>query len=134
MYVHETTLSLRHTDATGALFFANVYYLTHEALEHYLVSVGMDIGHILTTLPYHLPVVHSEADYLQPMRPGQPLRIAVRLDEVGTTSFTLGYHVTTPEGVPLATARVAHVVVGRSDGEKQAIPDELLAVLAALKD
>jgi 1,4-dihydroxy-2-naphthoyl-CoA hydrolase len=133
MYTHKTTLRLRDTDAAGVIYFANIFDLAHEAFEAFMDSVGMDIGVILRSTPFDLPVVHAEADFKKPILPGDKLRIHVWNERVGDTSFTLMYRVFNSDDVEVAEVRITHVVVDRKEGVKKALTEELRFALKQLQ-
>ncbi len=133
MFTYETTLRLRDTDAAGVLYFANIYNYAHEAIEAFLDSAGMNVGTILRSPSYALPVVHAEADYRRPILPGDRMRIQVQLERMGDTSFTFLYRMTNIEGEETAQVRIVHVVVDRQSGKSKPVPSELSAVLQQLQ-
>ncbi len=133
MYTYETTLRLRDTDAAGVIYFANIFNLAHEALESFMASVGMDIGIIIRSTHFDLPVVHAEADYRKPILPGDRLHIDVTNEQLGETSFTLLYRIRNTDGDEVAEVRITHVVVDRQTGQKKSVTDELRYALNRLK-
>lgn len=133
MYTHKTTLRLRDTDAAGVIYFANIFDLAHEAFEAFMESVGMDIGVILRSTHYDLPVVHAEADYRKPIFPGDRLRIHVSNERLGDTSFTLVYRIHNTDDEEVAEVRITHVVMDRKEGLKKAVTEELRLALDQLK-
>jgi len=132
MYIHKTTLRLRDTDAAGVIYFANIFDLAHEAFEAFMESVGMDIGLILRSTHFDLPVVHAEADYKKPILPGDKLRIHLSNERLGDTSFTLLYRIYNSNDDIVAEVRIAHVVMDRIEGVKKAVTDELRLALNRL--
>lgn len=126
MYLYKTSLKLRDTDASGAVYFANVFSLAQEAFESYLDAKGLNIGTLMRNKPYHCPVVNAEANYLKPMGPGQPLHIEVTCERLGKTSFTISYRILSSDGEAFSNVRVTHVVVDRATGTKQPLPDEVV--------
>lgn len=133
MYVHKTTLHLRDTDAAGVIYFANIFDLAHEAFEAFMDSVGMDIGLILRSTHFDLPVVRAEADYKCPIYPGDKLKINVLTERLGDTSFTLLYRVYNSNDDMAAEVRITHVMIDRKHGAKQVLTEELRLALGQLQ-
>jgi len=133
MFVYQTTLKLRDTDAAGVIYFPHIFDLAHEALEAFMDSVGMDIGLLLRTASFDLPVVHCEADLQKPIFPGHKLTITVRLDRRGDSSFTLHYAIQETGGNALAEARITHVMVDRKTRKSTPLNHEMQGALAALE-
>lgn len=132
MYTHKTTLRLRDTDAAGVLYFAAVFDLAHEAFEAFMESVGMDIGLILRSTHYDLPVVHAEAAYRKPILPGERLTIDVFSERLGDTSFTLLYRLRNSDDDEVAEVRITHVMMDRKEGVKKELTGELHFALGQL--
>lgn len=133
MYHYKTQLRLRDTDAAGVIYFANIFNVAQEALESFMDSVGMDIGLIIRSTRYNLPVVHADADFKRPIFPGHRLQIQLTLEHMGDTSFTLHYIIADANDVEHAQVRVTHVVIDRTTGAKQVPNAELRSILEQLK-
>lgn len=133
MYTHTTTLRLRDTDATGAIYFPNIFDLSLQALEAYMESVQMPASAMIRNGRCNLPVVRAEADFLKPICTGEHLRIDVISDKVGDTSFTVLYRIRNQDGVEMALVRITHVLVNRTQGGKTPLTDELRGILNGLR-
>ena len=83
-----------------------------------------------------IQVVHAEIDYVAPVRWKDRVRVEVRGESVGTTSFTLGFDVFRVGGdgvrVSAARGRNVYVVLATQDWTKRAIPAELRAALTSV--
>jgi 1,4-dihydroxy-2-naphthoyl-CoA hydrolase len=134
MYQHRTMMRLRDTDAAGVIYFPHVFDLAHEALEAFMDSVGMNIGLLLRTASFDLPVVHCEADLRQPIFPGHKLLIEISLGDTGESSFTLTYAIRESGGDILATARIVHVMIDRKTRQPMPLTDTLRQTLNQLAD
>jgi len=132
MYTHETTIRLRDTDAAGVVYFSAAFDLAHEAFEAFMDSVGMDIGIILRSNAYDLPIVNAEARFIKPMFAGDRIRIGVLVTRMGETSFTLSYRFRNRGDEETVYASITHVVVHRVERKKIAIPKELGAALSEI--
>ena len=121
-YTYESVVHLRDTDATGRLYFPRAFDLAVETFEAYLAHCGLPLGDWLRAGTHAFPVVHAAADYLQPMWPGQPLRVTLTLEEAGTTSLPCRYEISDPAGQTLVQLRLVHVMIDARSGEKKPIP------------
>jgi len=83
---------------------------------------------------YAAPVVHAEADYRLPIRPGEHLTVEVRLERLGVSSMTMAFRVLGPEGEERATGRETHVTVDPGRFVSIPIPAELRAALAPIAE
>jgi acyl-CoA thioester hydrolase len=122
-------------DQQGVVF--NAHYLTwfDEASYVFFDHIGVP------DTEFHgwgldIQVVHAEIDYLAPVRWKDSVRVEVRGESVGTTSFTLGFDVfrVGDDGVWVGAARGrnVYVVLATEDWTKRAIPEELRAALTSL--
>lgn len=83
---------------------------------------------------HDIQVVHTEIDFVAPVRWRDPVRVAVLCERIGSTSFTLGFQVLVrraeaPELVA-ARGRNVYVVVSMQDWAKREIPGRLREALA----
>lgn len=129
IYVHETRVRLRDTDAAGILYFANMLALANEAYEDFLLGQGVTMGALLDEHELVMPVFHTSCDYHHPVRAGDLLRIEMRAPDVRNSGFSLEYRIYREDGKPVATARVVHVVISRATWEKRPIPGDFRAAL-----
>jgi acyl-CoA thioester hydrolase len=122
-------------DQQGVVF--NAHYLTwfDEActalLDHLevsypdLIAGGLDIQ-----------VVHTEIDFAVPVRWRDSVRIAVRCEHIGSTSFTLGFTVFTSNDTtaerPAVQGRNVYVVVSGTDWTKRPVPDALRTAIGSV--
>ncbi|WP_197377441.1 acyl-CoA thioesterase [Mycolicibacterium baixiangningiae] len=121
-------------DQQGVVF--NGHYLTwfDEACTAFLDHLGVAYPTLIAD-GVDFQVVHSEIDYAAPVRWRDEVRVTVRCERIGTTSFTLGFAVrsrsaNTPERV-VVTGRNVYVVVSTSAWTKRDIPPSLKAALDA---
>jgi acyl-CoA thioester hydrolase len=121
-------------DQQGVVF--NGHYLTwfDEACTGFLDHLGVTYPGLIAS-GHDIQVVHSEIDYVAPVRWRDSVRVAVQCQRVGSTSFTLGFDVLRKNGsMPEQTAVRGHnvyVVVSTDDWAKREIPGLLREALAA---
>jgi acyl-CoA thioester hydrolase len=88
-----------------------------------LMSAGLD-----------MQLVHTEIDYASPVRWRDTVRVAVGCEQVGTTSFTIGFTVLRrrdgSDEVAAVRGRNVYVVVSTEDWTKRPLPDALRAALS----
>jgi acyl-CoA thioester hydrolase len=122
-------------DQQGVVF--NGHYLTwfDEACAGFLDHLGVTYPGLISS-GYDIQVVHSEIDYVAPVRWQHTVRVAVQCERVGSTSFTLGFKVlrrdaAEPEQVAVR-GRNIYVVVSTGDWAKRPVPAPLRAVLSSV--
>ena len=129
MYTHRTSIKLHQTDAAGLLFFAQQFTLIHDTYELYMESLGFSFATILKEADYLLAIVHAEADFKKPLFVGDRLTIKLKLDNVGQSSYILGYELVNDQGELVGTAQTVHVCLDRETGKKRNLPQALRAKL-----
>jgi acyl-CoA thioester hydrolase len=122
-------------DQQGVVF--NGHYLTwfDEASYGFFDYLGVLDGEF-TAWGLDLQVVHAEIDYLAPVRWRDRVRLEVRGESLGRTSFTLRFDVLRREGdgaeIAAVRGRNVYVVVSTEDWAKREVPDELREALTSL--
>ncbi len=121
MFIHHARIYLHHTDAAGRLFFANQFYLIHEAKEHFLESLGLSIDALVNDPLVTFPLVHAEADYKAMLKAGDQIDIGVTVDKLGETSVVFGFTLL-KDGAVVGTAKTVNVAVHKKIGQKVPLP------------
>ena len=120
-------------DQQGVVF--NGHYLTwfDEACTGFIEDLGLTYPE-LTSAGYDFQVVHSEIDFLAPVRWRDAVRITAECTRIGVTSFTVGFGVRrkalgSDEQIAVQGHNV-YVVVSTDDWTKQPIPEALRDALS----
>ncbi len=112
----------------------NGHYLTwfDEACTGFLDHLGVTYPGLIDS-GHDIQVVHSEIDFLAPVRWRDSVRVAVACQRIGSTSFTLDFSVLRQNDDVAEQAAVrghnVYVVVSSEDWAKRPIPDELREAL-----
>lgn len=128
-FVYFFTPSLYDMDAAGVMFFGHLFRHVHDAYEAFLSHTEYPLAGILDEGRYHLPIVHTEADYRQPIRHAQALQIELLVENVEKTRFSIDYRIVNEHGEELATARTVHVCIHPLDRRRTALPKALQSAL-----
>lgn len=115
---------MHDTDMAGILYFPRQFRYCHEALEDFVEQLGYAFGKVFTEGEFAFVVVHAEADYLKPLSVGDELLINLKVLNIGTTSFTIGYEIyREADGALVGTAKTAHVTLDRGSRAKIPVPE-----------
>lgn len=120
-------------DQQGVVF--NGHYLTwfDEACTGFLDHLGVTYPGLIDS-GHDIQVVHSEIDFVAPVRWRDSVRVVVACQRIGSTSFTLGFDVLRQNAeVAEQTAVRGHnvyVVVSTEDWAKREVPGLLREALA----
>jgi 1,4-dihydroxy-2-naphthoyl-CoA hydrolase len=121
------------TDTAGLLYFANQLIYAHDAYELVLKTIGFPMVEIVDKLPFLLPIVHAEADYLRSLAVGDELEVSVRVAKIGRTSFTLAYELSRSGTELVGRAKTVHVSVDKESRRKVELPAQLRQALEHLQ-
>ncbi|MFP4296264.1 MAG: acyl-CoA thioesterase [Spirulinaceae cyanobacterium] len=133
-FIYPYVIHLADTDAAGVIYFAQGLAICHEAYESYLASCAIALPHLVRSHGLALPIVHSEADFFQPLVWGDRVSVHLTATPPKTHSFELNYTIT-PEHRPDAiaiTAQTRHVCINPQTRRKVSLPDELREVILQL--
>jgi 1,4-dihydroxy-2-naphthoyl-CoA hydrolase len=120
-------------DRAGIVYFATIFQYCHEAYEDLLVELVGNLEEFFRTKDWGLPLVHAEADYAQPLRLGDRVKISLRPARVGERSVTYEYTLTDEAtGAPRATVRLVHACITVPGFASRPLPDDVRAGLARL--
>jgi acyl-CoA thioester hydrolase len=130
---YEYPLSPRYleVDRQGIVF--NMWYLAYfdEAFAGFLASRGLSYPQLLA-LGYDASLVHTELDWTAGLAYGEHARVAVSVESLGRTSFTLGFEILRTTGTMddvVCRGRTVYVVVADDGSGKREIPPALRACL-----
>ncbi len=112
-FAHATSVTFKHVDPAGILYFSRVFELCHDAMEALMAASSHPLSSFFDGKPeVILPIVHAEADYKRPMRLGDDIVVHVRIAQTGDSSLTWGFRITSADGQVLhATAQHVHAAV-----------------------
>ncbi|MBK9259648.1 MAG: acyl-CoA thioesterase [Polyangiaceae bacterium] len=129
LYSEPRLVRFQDIDAAGIVFFARVLEYFHDAFVNRLSAVGIALPQMLRDKPWKLPIVHAEADYLGPMRFGDPIVVEVVGVKHGAKSSVLGYRARSEAGHMLAVGQVVHACVDATTFRPIPVPEELMQAL-----
>lgn len=119
------TVRFDDADGEGIVFFGNYFRLAHQALEQHLPHIGIPWKEWFANKDWGVPLRHVEADYLQPLRPGDEFLVTVTVVEVGESSVHFSYEFVNADDKPAARVKTSHVFVGRTTFKKLPVPDSI---------
>lgn len=129
MFITHNKVRMNDTDMAGILYFANQFRFVHDAWEDLVESENMSFQKVLKDEKFLFVIVHVEADYLAPLNIGDPLEIHVEVEKIGTSSFTLCYHIYKKNKILVGRAKTVHVTIDKNTRNKIEIPEHLKKLL-----
>ncbi len=130
-FEYRFNVGMSSVDAGGRMFFPELLRHAHDAYEAFMKSRGHELGALLDSGCYLLPIRHAEADYLQPMRLGTACVVHVGVSRIGTSSFSIFSRFVDTDNQLCARSETVHVCVNSGTGQPMTLPDALRKALQA---
>ena len=117
-------------DPAGIMFFGNIYHLAHDFYEDFVRHLGFEWRDWFENKDWMVPLRHSSAEHLLPIRPGSSYQMQVMIERIGESSFTGRYWLTSTLGTH-AEVVLVHTFVSAKSKEKTSIPPDVRRRLEA---
>ena len=128
-FIYQSRVRFGDTDASKRVFYISL--LRHfEAAEFEFLRSLKSGYRDLHASGMDFPRVHVECDYLSPLYFDDLMDIAVTVERIGRTSFTLGFAVSV-DGRACARAKLTIVAMEHESHKAAPLPEKLRAVLEA---
>lgn len=115
------TIHFRDADPAGILFFGNVYALAHDAYEKFVSHLGFEYRTWFENDTWAVPIRHSSCDYQRPLPAGCEVEIQVKIEDIGSSSFTALYAFKSA-GQICCEVKLVHAFMDKKSRAKTEIP------------
>lgn len=109
---HRLEMSVRDYECDVQGIVNNAIYLNY--LEHarhrYLIELGIDFVEMALD-GFNMVVTRIEADYISPLRSGEPFTVISRMERASRLRFAFLQSIVRPDGSPILRARITGTVV-----------------------
>ncbi|RMG37098.1 MAG: acyl-CoA thioesterase [Gammaproteobacteria bacterium] len=122
---HPFLPTLYDIDAAGVLFFGHLFRHLHDAYEAFMAEVGWPLPEIIAEGRFALPIVHTSADYLLPIRHGQALMVELAVTEIDESGFGIDYRIRDADNRLYATASTRHRCIAPEAQKRCPLPEAL---------
>jgi 1,4-dihydroxy-2-naphthoyl-CoA hydrolase len=123
-FTQSFTASLYDIDAAGVMFFAHYFRHAHDVYEAFMAGIDQGLPELIRQQRL-LPLVHSEADFLRPVRHGDQLLVELQLERIGNSSFTVRYRFINAADEEVARLKSTHVLLNPEGGSPMNLPEAL---------
>ena len=128
-FVRNHQLKFREADPAQIMYFANVFSLAHDTFEEFIVAAGIPWNLWFKDYDYHVPIRHTEADFLAPFVPGVVYAIEAQVAHIGNSSFQMQYTFS-DKSKRHAVVKMVHTFLDPKSHEKVAVPEKFRDKLA----
>ncbi|MDT3697275.1 MAG: thioesterase family protein [Ignavibacterium sp.] len=110
-------------DPAGIIFYSRIFEFCHSAYEEMISSFNLKENFWMNE-NYVVPIIHSESEYVKPIKYGDEISIIVQVSQLRDSSFELMY--TIKRGKTLCShVKTVHVFVDKKNWKKKEICNDL---------
>ncbi|GBD91852.1 1,4-dihydroxy-2-naphthoyl-CoA hydrolase [bacterium BMS3Abin04] len=131
MFINKSRIYFNQVDPGGILFYGEVFNIVHCAYEDMFNGFNLGVNYFEHP-EFAVPIIHTEADYLKPIKLGDEIITRIIVSELKTSSFSLEYEVQDIFGNILVKVKTVHVFVRKKGFSKTELPTELRNKLSDL--
>ncbi|MGD8782181.1 MAG: acyl-CoA thioesterase, partial [Ignavibacteria bacterium] len=88
MITSEFIVNFYDCDPAGIIFYANIFKYAHSNYEKMIESFKLAHDYFVND-SYVVPIIHSEADYLKPIKTGEKIKVQTTVTILKDASFEL---------------------------------------------
>ncbi len=131
MFVTKKIIRLSETDATGVIYFTNLFKFATEALEEFFETKGINLFKMIQSGDYLFPIVFAKSTYLAPIFLSDEITLTLSLIKMGTSSIEIQTDISKAISL-VGRVEIVHVVTSKTTMKKMPIPEQLRAQLDKL--
>jgi 4-hydroxybenzoyl-CoA thioesterase len=124
-FVHLHRVRFDEVDAAGIAYFANFFRWCHDAMDALLASLEGGYASLVALRRLGFPTVHVEADFASPLRFGDEVHVALRVESLGKSSCALRFELRRADGRVAATVRQVVVLCDLDAMRARPLPGDL---------
>lgn len=124
MFEYNSRINFYNCDPAGIIFYGEVFKFAHSAYEMFL-------QHLLPETNYFnhpdviLPIIKANAEYINPLRQGDEIKITVSVTRLLEKSFELTYNIYNKENNLCVIVETVHVCLSKSEFKKIPLEEKL---------
>ena len=124
MFSIKRRINFYHCDPAGVIFYGHIFFLCHSAYEHLISSFNLGLDYWKND-NFIVPIVHSSADFLKPLKNGDVIDIEVVVTKLKQSSFELSYECKNQKGDLCVEVKTVHVIVDKQTWKKTKMYTEI---------
>ncbi|MEJ2194683.1 MAG: thioesterase family protein [Ignavibacteriaceae bacterium] len=118
MFTIKRKVNFFNCDPAGIMFYGNIFYFCHSAYENLISSFDLDFDY-WNNDDFFVPIVHSSADYLKPLKYEDDVVIEINVTQLKESSFELSYNCKNQLGELCANVKTVHVFINKETWKKK---------------
>lgn len=126
-------IRFQDVDAAGIIFYARVLDYCHDLLVSFFAAAGMPLHEQLRDPTWIAPIRHAEADYLRPLRFGDPVEVALVRAKLEESEVALGFRIARTDSQEVCVVvQSVHTFVAPRSFQRLPIPEPLRSAFSRL--
>lgn len=110
-------------DPAGIIFYSKVFLFFHSAYEELISELELKKDYWKND-DYVVPIVHTDADFIKPLKYGDEIEVTTQVLQLKTSSFELGYNIL-KNGEVCCKGKTVHVFVDKKNWKKKELTKEI---------
>lgn len=128
MYTTKAKINFFDCDPAGIMFFGNVFKLSHSAYEDFINSLNLNFN-FWGQNKFVVPILHSEADFLQPLKTGDEITIEMSVISLKKYLFELYFEIKNKNGELCDRIKTLHIFIDKESKKKIEMDDKIFTAL-----
>ena len=124
MFIIKRRVNFYDCDPAGIIFYSRIFDFCHSAYEQLISGFRIKENYWNNKL-YVIPIVHSECEYLKPIRFNDEITIFVKVSQIRNSSFELNYSIKKSNTL-CCQVKTIHVSVDKKSWKKKKLNKQLL--------
>lgn len=120
MHKFRKTINFYDCDPAGIIFFARIFEICHSAYEDLIKSFNLKTDY-WNNPDFAVPIIHTEGEYLLPLKPGDTVTVEVSVSKLKESSFELTYVCKNEESRVTNEVKTVHIFVDKRQWKKSPI-------------
>ena len=131
LFVLRLPVRFTHTDPAGYVFFPRYFEMLQAVVEEWFThALQQRYADLINRRRLGTPTASTQCTFLKPSRLGDEIAIAVKLENIGNSSFRLRFIGTVEDNIRLEAVSTL-VMISLDDGAPRPIPADLRARMEA---
>jgi 1,4-dihydroxy-2-naphthoyl-CoA hydrolase len=124
MHKFKKAINFYDCDPAGILFFGRIFEICHAAYEDLIGSFNLKSDY-WSNKNFAVPIMHTEAEYLLPLKAGDNVTVEVAVCKLKNSSFELRYTCRNEKNKVTNEVRTVHIFIDKKEWKKIPIDPEV---------
>lgn len=123
MFTIKRKINFFDCDPAGIIFYSRIFEFCHSAYEQMIYGFNLKENYWMNE-DYVVPIIHSESEYVKPIKYGDEISVNVQVSQLKNSSFELTYIIKRDKTL-CCHAKTVHVFVDKKSWKKKEMFEDL---------